>query len=268
MIKLLAIFLLACFNLTATEDSIKPSIRIARYTVDQQIKSENQFLQAIASLNMLQNTLNFKNFPIDQIFTCYIQRPLGGKKEFRKTLDLKIDENGNILHKSLDGKHDITMPFFIFTSNGYFPGERIIVKFHCPENSFQYVMSFIPNPMQIGDEDGKILISAELNIITKDNAYYLIKLHQIPEGENLIMESISGKEVLREQIKYSKDSPLMISPGIIDANGGIGKITFIRENGQKLSLALPWGTELRKYILENKSYNPNEFEISKIDELD
>lgn len=258
MLRLFFLFLFTCVNTAMCQDSQNPKIRLERFKTDKLKESENEYFREMAKINYLQHSFAFKNFPQNKNLYVDVQRPLFGN-DWKNFLYIRL-ENDKVVYKSKDFKHEVILPFFSFSSLGFFPGEKIVIKFSTQDDSFQHKISFIPNPMELADNEGKILLSAELVGNTNGSEIYLLKLHQIPEGENLVFISKSGNEIIKSEMKYSKSNPHMIIPGVIDKEGGIEVVTFIRENGDKLSLPLPWGKEVIKNVLEKKSYDATIFE--------
>lgn len=155
-------------------------------------------------------------------------------KEEAKESFLEIPEN-----------YDTSQSFeSFFSSKGFLPGERCLLKICTARNEIISEISFIPRPIQIKDSSNKVKIEAEL--ISLCPAFYKIFIHNV----NATDECLFNTESKNEKLSYSHVgvNQTVYSPDVIGFTGGIGYFSVQKTGDEKYTLELPWGTAFNPYI--------------------
>lgn len=248
-LKLLTFLLIICNAHLFSKTEEEPYIIFTTYSQVVLNEQTNMDLHAFAALDEghPKNLVTFHNFPKEKTINLFIRRVIF-EKDLKKFNNFVIDKNNRIIfdiHKQIKNETPQTLAFFYIPSRYFLPGERIELVFQTEDRNFKYTTTYIPNPIIVKNENGDIVLTAELSIL--ESAFYKIDLKGFLDEEKLKFESISGKERLRNSIVYSGQISFMYSPAVVRKNGGIGKICITRQSGEKIKVSLPWGTELEKY---------------------
>lgn len=143
---------------------------------------------------------------------------------------------------------------FGISSRGYLPGEKVSFLFKTTGEGFQYEFSLIPNPIEVRNKAGEVVLEAQLMVISP--TLYSVKLHRLNENEHLKMISKSGKEVIKNDLVYREKDAFAIMPGVVDKKGGVCRVEFSRQSGEKIKVKLPWGIQFLEYLKGKKIYKP------------
>lgn len=190
-----------------------------------------------------------KEFPVNKDIVFSIRRQLPKESPYKEMFGFFINEQG-LLVSSID-KH----PFLCVTARGFLPGERVFCRFATKENDFKNEFSFIPNPIQVKNKYGAVLVEAE--IVNFFPAFYQCNFPGFKENEEIRTLSISGRERLKGKFKVSKKMTFITSPDVKGSDRGMSKLTFTRKTGEKIQVNLPWGREFIDYAEGNKIYKSN-----------
>lgn len=133
-------------------------------------------------------------------------------------------------------------PLFFISSLSFLPGEEIEFLIETKDKKHKSKpLRLCPNPLIAEIPKSHLKMTAKLVSILEGG--YLISLEGFKEGEKLTLHSVSGDEVIESDLNYSDNFAFFHLLAVIGMNGGVGTVSFIRENGEKLSLNLPWGDE-------------------------
>jgi len=233
-LKLIPLFIFAFTTFLAAEIKQEPEIEFTRISYEALKKDPNKefvhFLKGYEGHPVI--LMHLKNFPRDKKIHLSAQRLLFSKE------DCRLYEF--VLEKSINDS------MFLYTWC-FLPGEYAKINFKSEDNEFKYSTTYIPNPIQLKNEEGRVLLSAELSLSTPKMDVYNITLNEAKAKEKLMIRSVSEDEVAEYPIEYMKGNAIRVVPGVCKKKGGISQFTVTRESGEKLSLNLPWGSELYKY---------------------
>lgn len=218
----------------------------------------NEGLRALLKIETghLLNIVSFYGFPKETMIDCYVKRPFI-KNKYEKKLTFKISDSGEIVIKGKRNQwvNENVRDTFI-SSRGFLPGEKIELLYKTGDEKFRYEKSFIPNPIRVESKSEKTILIAELIAFRANYECYKIDFSGIPENEKLTLVNYSETEKVKREFNYSRKNPMMIAPAEILKKGGVGKVSFVRESGEIITVCLPWGTELLGYGIGEKIYNP------------
>ena len=184
--------------------------------------------------------LKLVHFPQKGKMTLLVNRPLLEKKE--KVYDFMIEQAPN-------------QTIFI-SSATFLPGEKVEIMIEKEGQLLHEIVSFVPSPICIKEEDGTTLLTAETVFTTPHMDGFCIYLPNILEKEDIVMKSISGEEVIKSTINYSSQNGICLSPNVIGKSGGVCRVSFKRKNGQLIKVKIPWGNELHKYADPKYLFHP------------
>lgn len=141
----------------------------------------------------------------------------------------------------------------ISTSRGYLPGERVTYRFRAADGSVSDEVTLYPQPIIARDDDGKVLLRAEMTTMIPTT--YRIELPQMEEGEEFEIKSTSLGQTLKTKGNYSKKDAVMYMPAVEGhAQGGMARIEIKRKSGDQVAVKLPWGNLLKNYYNGSLSY--------------
>ncbi|WP_154017862.1 hypothetical protein [Candidatus Protochlamydia phocaeensis] len=240
--------------LSGTEKQDRPDIQRVYLTHEEVKQHADPIIQSCTSLDPFhpKTLLYFENFPLRKKIKFSLKRLVPPNHNFLKQSFFIIKEDGRIFLPP----DDKGSPFFCISSRGFLPGERIYCRYEILDGSFEHEITFIPNPIQIKDEAGNVILEAELcNLIP---ACYKITLLGLKKSEKIKFRSVSGEEGVADSFKLSAIAPsFTYSPDVEGQKGGVAELTLIRQNGQRIRLKLPWGVQLLRYGRGNTVYSPN-----------
>lgn len=136
--------------------------------------------------------------------------------------------------------------FFCFDSKGYIPGCPIKLDFKDSKKLKKEII-FVPNRILVKSINDKAQIEA--TILSANPCSYRIEFTGFNEKENIFIKSSSYNEQIEMNPQIDKESSILIMPGVINKDGGIGRLSFRRPSGEILKMELPWGWEWMKYSL-------------------
>lgn len=197
--------------------------------------------------------------------TIMLKRPLFGSQNSEKMI--KITKKQLLMNAELMGE---TVPVFICSSRGYLPGEKIFFSVECEKKEPRRTalkseaVEFIPNPAMIQNEDGASL--AAVLVITNPTTYR-ITLSDFQLDENLKFLSISSGETGNVPVKFEKNIIMNYMPGVINKRGGKGIVTIVRENGERMTLQLPWGSDFLNHLKGNRDPAVSDFPIIEMQKV-
>lgn len=155
-------------------------------------------------------------------------------------------------------------PIFILIGAGYFPGEKIGLAVKC-NNHFTFksnVLVFTPNPLIDASKSDSAVVSAELTMISPP--VYNISLRGFEANEVLSYQSTSCGETMAQKMDVDKACEIIYSPEVVGSEGGVAKVTFTRNNGEELSLDMPWGSEFVEHIRGHREPTVDYFSSIKL----
>ncbi len=254
VVYLLVMFLMTCQVLYSTEQDMSPRIDSVFLTC-KEVEAHpdpNIRFYAEADAGHSKTFLSIKNFPINKKMSYAMKRPLQKDKYYKRVGEFIINEQAIIT--SANDPEEICH-YFSVSARGFLPGERVFFRFKAKDGSFEMETHFIPNPIKAQDKSGIASIEAELVVLNP--AFYQFKFNGFKENEVIKSLSISGKEEIKNSFKISKDVLITDSPNIMGEQGGVGKIIFTRDSGEKIRINLPWGLEWLDYLEGTKIYKLN-----------
>lgn len=225
------------------EIKIKPQIEYTRISYEALKKDPNKgFLEQMQDREGHPLILmHLKNFPRDKPINLSIQRMLFSKENC-KFYDFILEKSAN---------DSMFIPPWMFL-----PGEKIKIIFNSLDDKFKYSTTYIPNPIQLKDQEGKVVLSAELTMSTPTMDCYEVSLFGIPDKEKLKIKSVSEDEVIEYPLIFSEKDKIRLVPGVNWKKGGLSQLTITRSSGDKLTINLPWGSELYKYVDGKEIFDP------------
>jgi len=185
------------------------------------------------------NILQLKQFPAEKGMILFIKRPLLNE-EIIKVYEFCLEKT--------------PQESIFLSTGGFLPGERVEILIKSKDEEFDFKTSFIPNPIRVKDKDGTIILTAELTIASPYDVF-TIHLPTMPENEKLLMKSISGGEIIKNNMVYSKNAMICFSPNVEKKHGGICKLSFTDSKLNTIRVNLPWGSELDKYTKSKKIFD-------------
>ena len=129
---------------------------------------------------------------------------------------------------------------------GFIPGVPVSFTFKNSRNSINEKIVLVPNRIFAKSSKDNAMVEAKLTVVNP--AGYLIALEGFTEGEEILMRSVSYDEVIEHKFQFDKPISLMLTPGVLGKEGGIGRVTFVRSSGESLKLDLPWGLKWIEYL--------------------
>lgn len=243
--NLLLILLISWNSLFSTEVDVLPSIDLVFLKSKEVESHSNPDIKHSSQFDpgYDKTFLYLNNFPINRKITYSYKRSLNDCSYIRRG-EFIIVENKRI-YSTTDSEDQGN--FLCISSRGFLPSERISCRFKA-ENDFKKEISFIPNPNVVKSPSGTVSVEAELYCFNP--AFYVFKFVGFEEDEIIKFTSISGTEKISASFKLSEYPKITNSPGVLNEQGGVGKVTFTRKSGEKVELKLPWGTELHSYLEE------------------
>lgn len=143
------------------------------------------------------------------------------------------------------------IPTMFISSRGYLPGEKVCVVVSTKDNRWaSKPIIFFPNPLVKKDKHSRAKITAELAIRIPTN--YEFKFEGFREGETLKCTSFSSGELLNSEFICKKGNAFLYAPAVIGKEGGVSRITFERENGDRISFSIPWESEFSHHLRGDK----------------
>lgn len=180
--------------------------------------------------------LKLEKYPIEMEYILTVKR-----SKIRKT------ENFN-LHFDVEKMRE-NAPLIFVTSKYFMPGEKIELIVSTKNGHYQSEgFSLVPNPMIKFDRKNEAKVTVEMVAFAKDATDYRILLEGFQEGEKIQFLSKSADEEIAHGIEYKSINIIYYSPAVIGKSGGIAELSFIRENGEQITMTLPWGDALFPYL--------------------
>lgn len=190
--------------------------------------------------------LELRNFPANtevqlSMHRFFFKEPNEFYKVSRATI---VDDQ-----KWISEHKQILAPFHIIEPKGFMPGEQITFRVECLYSGLTKDVKITPLPILSKSQSGAFSIKATLK--EYNPTFYAIELTGVKPDEELTFRSTSGKEKLENIFKYS--SEILYSPDVAGKKGGVASVEFLKKNGEKVLIKLPWGTELAKYLKGEKT---------------
>jgi hypothetical protein len=176
--------------------------------------------------------ITLKEWPIDSLISILETRLFQSKETNEKGL-LKPEEG-------LD-------PVHLVSALGYTPGFPVTFTFKDSRKGLKEEITIIPNRIYVSSPIDHAQIEAKL--IQRSPANYSLVFEGFGEGEELLFRSCSYQEQIEQKLQFNKGFSFSVMPGVINKQGGIARLSFIRQSGEILKLELPWGLEWLKYLL-------------------
>lgn len=192
-------------------------------------------------------------------FKVFIKRPLLPQKMQNNEVEAGMED---LL--AVGSKINEERPTFIMSGAGFFPGEKIGLAVKC-NNHFTFksnVLVFTPNPLIDASKSDSAVVSAELTMISPP--VYNISLRGFEANEVLSYQSTSCGETMAQKMDVDKACEIIYSPEVVGSEGGVAKVTFTRNNGEELSLDMPWGSEFVEHIRGHREPTVDYFSSIKL----
>jgi hypothetical protein len=132
----------------------------------------------------------------------------------------------------------------VVSGAGFLPGEVAKYQFQFPENEKKEV-EITPFPILAKSSIDEATVSAEMDMANG----FTIKLENFGDNDKVIMKSISHSEVLQHTLLVNNSLDFGYLPAVVGKNGGVAKLSFQRPSGEILTIELPWGLEMLRYIV-------------------
>lgn len=189
------------------------------------------------------------------------------EQEFILTIDRSFCEEPTTMHCSLQNliMTGISIfeyaPVFFISDMGYFPGEIIDVTFESKDGKLKDTIRFVPQPLIVEDAKSHAKIRAELYSL-KPTQYRIYFDGFIEEEKIQFISCAAGNTLRNELVNKNGKMVLMYTPDT-GAKGGNCNVSFIRENGDRLHLDMPWGEELRHHLQGERKPVVSKFQTIK-----
>lgn len=183
-----------------------------------------------------------------------IKRPLveqfrdRAKKVYRK----RNKEFINWLTDLSFSKYDLDqLKTFAVGGEGYMPGEQMKCKIMSSSGKVYLQETYIPTPIHVQNPSG-----LGIDVVLKDmiNTRYEINVKGLQKDVKYTFKSVSENE--RMEAPLNKDTHISYEPGVTGKDGGLATIS-VESSEEKVSLTLPWGIELSKYLDGGIIYTPD-----------
>lgn len=176
--------------------------------------------------------------PNDNEFVFEFSRPLlGEKKEINATLENLVNNGRRIGEK---------LPMLFLSSKGFLPGEKVNLVVSTKNGAIKSkAIPFFPQPLIQEDKNDRAKMTAEL--ATLSPTQYIVYLEGFRYNEKLRFVSYSLGEKVTSELRYKGKTPLWYAPEVIGKSGAISRALIGRENGNRITLNMPWGNALLKH---------------------
>lgn len=134
---------------------------------------------------------------------------------------------------------------FSFNEDDYIPGERLVCVVD-NKNGDRREFQFFPRPLAAISKDESWAITVEALSWGK----FQIEMIGVNKGESIKLNAISGNERIIKEFAYDPKILLQIEPAVVGKTGGISVARIERESGEYLEVEIPWGRELKKYLID------------------
>jgi len=199
-----------------------------------------------AEYGQYHTVFQFHNLPREGEYEFQIKRSLKGSGKYETCMSASVED----LYKISDMLQE-EFPIIVISGRGFLPGESVDILLKVDGENHEEIVSYIPNPILQMSETDEAQVSAELK--NADIGTYLIRFENFIEGETLRFESISGREKISDRIPYSDGMMIQHMPGVAGGKGGKCQIIITREDGERITISLPWGMQLIPF-LEGRRY--------------
>ncbi len=197
--------------------------------------------------------LRLHDLPEGEAFVFVMHRPC-----------LDVTQRLPVLRETLTSnaqKMGVTEPFFVISSRGFLPGEKIEMRVeNMKGESISPLIEFFPEPLMVSSQVDTGQITAEF--IGRDS--YALHLKGFTEGEVYTFDSRSFGERMRYQCTYAESEGQTYSPSVMGYQGGIAELVIVRKNGEQLRMMFPWGNKLSPILKGNIPPHLKDFPILRI----
>ena len=131
------------------------------------------------------------------------------------------------------------------SSNGYFPGEKVILAYYTPQNDIVEAFPFIPHPIKSAQKH--LSIEAELTFLDPPNTSYSLTIYGFEDNEEFAFFDGRASKTLH----YHAPCVIPYTPEVVGKEG-TSEVKITSKDGLVCSLNLPWGLALFNYL--NKVY--------------
>lgn len=146
--------------------------------------------------------------------------------------------------KPIFNRTNSEMYFYIISSVGYAPGCPVEFMLRNKEANYSKVFTCVPAKIIARSQYDHAEVEAVL--IDKENKNFLVTLKDFKRKEQICVYSKSYDEEIAFPLLSREFS---YDPRVIGKKGGVSQISVIRENGETLTIFIPWGLEWIKYQL-------------------
>lgn len=137
-------------------------------------------------------------------------------------------------------------PFYILSSQGYLPGESVVIEVKNYDQTFKHSFKCIPYPVEKNSKIDSAVVKAEIADLR--GGIYKISFDGFKDGEDVRTISFSEGEEITGSTKIVPGATTYLMPAVEGKKGGMEIFTVQRKDGEKMSIGFPWGINMLPYL--------------------